>query len=197
MPPSQADAPADRPQTIKREDSVKTPREAFDIAQRYWRNVPVRVDELARELNLGPKFDSRMPQHISGKIAKVAPDSWLIFVNAAHNRLRQRFTIAHEIGHFIFHRDLLEQHAGASDTLAYRVDDRVLPNPLIQPQQEWQANNFAANLLIPDYYLRAAQASGMTDVRELARHFQVTEVAMRIKLGLPIPEATPLFAQRD
>lgn len=174
---------------------MKTPREAFDITQRYWRNVPVRVDELASELDLGPEFDARMPQHIAGKIVKITSASWIIFVNAAHNLLRQRFTIAHEIGHFIFHRDLLEQYAGVSDTLAYRVDDRVLANPLIRPQEEWQANNFAANLLIPNFYLRAAQASGITDVVELANHFQVTQVAMRIKLGLPIPEATPNFAK--
>lgn len=186
-----------RRQRIKREDSVKSPREAFDIAQRYWRDVPVRVDLLARELGLGPEFDSMLDQRIAGKIARVTSGQWIIFVNAHHNPLRQRFTIAHEIGHFIYHRDLLEAHSGVSDTLAYRADDIVMPNPLIGPHQEWQANNFAANLLIPDYYLRAAQVAGHRDPIDLAKQFEVTETAMRIKLGLPIPESTPSFARRN
>lgn len=178
----------------KQEDSVKSPREAFDIAQRYWRDLPVRVDMLARELGLGPEYDSNLDERIAGKIVQVSPEQWIIFVNARHNPLRRRFTIAHEIGHFIYHRDLLQAHAGVSDTLAYRADDIVMPNPLIGPQQEWQANNFATNLLIPNHHLSAMQDFGVTDPSELARRFQVTETAIRIKLGLPIPEANERYA---
>jgi Zn-dependent peptidase ImmA (M78 family) len=97
--------------------------------------------------------------------------------------VRKRFTVAHEIGHFIYHQDRLAQ--GTSDTLAYRIDGAIRPNPMIGPTQEWQANNFAANLLIPNHYLKMAQAQGITDDVELAKLFNVSRAAMRIKLGLP------------
>jgi Zn-dependent peptidase ImmA (M78 family) len=105
-------------------------------------------------------------------------------VNANHSSVRQRFTIAHEIGHFIYHRGRLEKCAegGTSDTLAYRTDDRVYPNPHITWLQEYQANNFASNLLIPSHLLAEQVAKGATE-EEMARHFNVSLAAIRIKLG--------------
>jgi Zn-dependent peptidase ImmA (M78 family) len=105
-----------------------------------------------------------------------------IVVNAKHHMNRQRFTVAHEIGHFIFHRARLAN--GTSDTLAYRIDGHVFPNPNIGPEQERQANNFAANLLIPSQKLRGALAAEIEDERQLAEVFQVSLAAMRIKLGV-------------
>lgn len=164
---------------------MKTPREALEITKRYWNDVPVRVFDLARELDLGPRAEN-LPDEISGMIRR-AGDKWEVVFNARHAKVRQRFTVAHEIGHFIYHRDLLAM--GVSDTLAYRADVNELPNENIKREQEWQANNFAANLLVPNHWLRAAQASGLTDVKELARQFEVSETVMRIKLRMPMPAA--------
>ncbi|HYC99029.1 ImmA/IrrE family metallo-endopeptidase [Brevundimonas sp.] len=161
-----------------------SPGAALDVTKRYWNKVPVDVFALAAELGLGPKFDL-LPDEISGLIKRAHDDQWLIVINENHHRVRQRFTCAHEIGHFIFHRDLLAD--GVSDTLAYRADVAELPNPRIQRQQEWQANNFAANLLVPSAWLSAAQAAGWNDPKDLARHFDVSETVIRIKLGLPLP----------
>lgn len=166
------------------ENPLKTPKEALEITKRYWNDVPVRVFDLARELGLGPVSEP-LPDNISGMIRR-AGDRWEVVYNWGHARVRQRFTVAHEIGHFIFHRDLLNE--GVSDTLAYRSDAAELPNPKIQREQEWQANNFAANLLVPNHWLSAAKAAGITDVAELARQFDVSETVMRIKMRLPIPE---------
>lgn len=156
---------------------------ALDVAKTYWKTIPVDVFGLAKELGLGPKFES-LPDDISGLIKRVRDDHWLIVINANHHSNRQRFTCAHEIGHFIFHRDLLKD--GVSDTLAYRADGDKLPNPNIQRQHEWQANNFASNLLVPSNWLRASQAEGFTDPADLAKRFEVSETVMRIKLGLPL-----------
>lgn len=159
------------------------PGEALELAKRYWTKVPVDVFSLARDLGLGPKFQ-RLPDEISGLIKRVNDDQWLVVINEGHHRVRQRFTCAHEIGHFIFHRDLLAD--GVSDTLAYRADIAELPNPKIQRQQEWQANNFASNLLVPSAWLTAAQAAGWHDPKDLAKQFDVSETVIRIKLGLPL-----------
>ena len=142
----------------------------------------MRVFDLAAELGLGPIPDAALDESISGLIRRKSDGDFEIVVNARHALTRRRFTVAHEIGHFIFHRDRLAR--GTSDTLAYRIDGRVFPNPLIGPEQERQANNFAANLLIPNSFLRAAQAAGITDPNELAKEFQVSPAAMRIKLGV-------------
>ena len=156
--------------------------EALDVTKRYWNKVPVDVFGLAGELGLGPKFEV-LDDNISGMIRRVGDDRWLIVINHFHATVRQRFTCAHEIGHFIFHRDLLKD--GVSDTLAYRADGMELPNPSIGWQQERQANNFAANLLVPSAWLKAAQAAGFT-TKELAGHFAVSETVVKIKLGLPL-----------
>jgi Zn-dependent peptidase ImmA (M78 family) len=161
---------------------VKSPGEALEIAKRYWPQVPVRVFELATELGLGPVFDPALGEMVSGMIQRRPDGDFEIVVNARHHVNRQRFTVAHEIGHFIFHRDRL--HAGTSDTLAYRTDQRIFPNSLIGPEQERQANNFAANLLIPNTHLQAAQAAGFTDPSDLAQKYEVSLGAMKIKLGL-------------
>lgn len=157
--------------------------EALDAAKRYWNKVPVDVFALARELGLGPKFEP-LDDAISGLIRRVDGDNWEIVINKFHARVRQRFTCAHEIGHFIFHRALLQD--GVSDTLAYRADIGELPNPNIGWQQERQANNFAANLLVPSAWLTAAKAAGFSDTKDLAKHFEVSETVMRIKMGLPL-----------
>jgi Zn-dependent peptidase ImmA (M78 family) len=154
----------------------------LEIAKRYWREVPVKVFDLATELGLGPIRDSNLEGSISGLIRRRSDGEFEIVVNAGHHPNRQRFTVAHEIGHFIFHRDRLR--SGTSDTLAYRIDGQIYPNPQIGPEQERQANNFAANLLIPSAHLRAAQAAGFNDPADLADRFGVSPAAMRIKLGL-------------
>jgi hypothetical protein len=165
---------------------VKTPGEAFAITKRYATDVPVRVFDLARELGLGPTFVA-LPNNISGLIRRRPTAEWEIVINSAHSENRQRFTAAHEIGHFIFHRDRLAN--GVSDTLAFRADEVEMPNPDIGWEQERQANNFAANLLIPTNYLRAAQAAGIVSDEDLAREFQVSRAAMRIRLGLKLQAA--------
>jgi hypothetical protein len=162
---------------------VKTTGEAFEIAKRYATDAPVRVFDLARELGLGPIHEPLLG-NISGLIRRKTDGEWEIVVNSTHALNRQRFTVAHEIGHFIFHRDRLAN--GVSDTLAYRADAVEMPNPNIGWEQERQANNFAANLLIPPAFLRAAKAMGISDDEELANHFQVSRAAMRIRLGLPM-----------
>ncbi len=159
-----------------------TPKEALDAARRFGASVPVDVFGLAGELGLGPDA-GYLPDNISGLIRRNPDGSMTIVYNWSHARTRQRFTVAHEIGHFIFHRDRL--HAGVSDTLAFRADDVELPNPSIGREQEWQANNFAANLLVPDQWLRAARAAGFNTTEDLAKRFEVSPAVMRIRLGIP------------
>ena len=62
-----------------------------------------------------------------------------IFVNQFEPEFRQRFTIAHEIGHIIL------GHKGKS----YRTDDMTKYKNTIDRMNEVAANNFAADLIMP------------------------------------------------
>lgn len=165
------------------------PRQANQIANRYRGEVPVRVFDLVRELRLGPVFDNTLPEDVSGLIRKRSDGEWEIVINAKHSEVRQKFTAAHEIGHFIHHRNRLEIAGGTSDTLAYRSDEKLTPHSAIGWLQEYQANQFASSLLVPQRALQDAVERGMNE-NELAKHFGVSLAAIRIKRG-PAPGRTP------
>lgn len=83
-----------------------------------------------------------------------------ICVNKDHHRVRQRFSIAHELGHVCM-------HAGRNpgDSLIER-----------------QAEAFAGALLLPPKMLRAAVAEGL-DLDALRVHFEVSRDALAIALS--------------
>jgi hypothetical protein len=74
----------------------------------------------------------------------VTPGVGLVFVNASDQVPRQRFTAAHELGHFVLHRDEMGGRVSRADTpacieLSEEQSDR----------HEREANRFAAELLMP------------------------------------------------
>jgi hypothetical protein len=152
------------------------------LAERYWGDVPVPVFRILEELGLGPLREV-LENEISGWIERRPDGSYGVMVNAAHAHVRQRFTAAHELGHYIYHRDLLG--AGTGDTRAYRAEGTRLPNGAIRPVHERQANSFAANLLMPLASINALKAEGVTTVAGLADRLEVSQDAMRIRLGIP------------
>jgi Zn-dependent peptidase ImmA (M78 family) len=54
-------------------------------------------------------------------------------------------------------------------------------------KQETEANQYAADLLMPFSLINAFQEKGITDPEELARRLGVSLVAMKIRLGIPVP----------
>jgi Zn-dependent peptidase ImmA (M78 family) len=97
--------------------------------------------------------------------------------------VRQRFTIAHEVGHLLLHgRDDLHVDR---DFRVHRRDDR---SSQAIDAQEIAANAFAAELLMPTVFMRA-EVSGApvafdddARVQDLARTFEVSVQAMVIRL---------------
>lgn len=65
---------------------------------------------------------------------------------------RKRFTIAHEIGHFLLHNKLdLEVHNETSNTLNwFNATEQQAKKGI----QEWEANDFASELLMPESLVR-------------------------------------------
>lgn len=165
----------------------------FGAALEAMQSIPVNLDALARRLGVTIE---RVPidDRVSGYIEKRG-DRWVIGVNSGHHENRQRFTIAHELGHFAYHRSMLE--TGTNDTRAYRTDPGTrLFNARIQRRHEVEANRFAAALLMPKEHVIAwhQRMRGVNDpVSRLADGFRVSPRAMEIRLrDLNLPDAAQM-----
>lgn len=155
--------------------------ECLSVVNRYKEQVPVDVLAIAAEIGI-PVVYENLEDNISGAIRAVGADEdYQIVVNSNHPRVRQRFTVAHELGHYIYHRDLLGR--GTGDTRAYRAAGTPYPNGAITAVQERQANNFAANTLMPTPLIRRFKAMGVKQPGALAPLFGVSPKAMEIRLG--------------
>lgn len=100
---------------------------------------------------------------------------WIICVNKNHNLKRQRFTILHELGHYMLHRNKLQSF---TDEVFFRAG--------IKGDIEYRANEFASKLLMPEDSVRKAIAEGVRNLGVLADRFEVSSPAMKqrvIELG--------------
>lgn len=75
-----------------------------------------------------------------------------VYINAANDVPRDRFTIAHEIGHYIMH--------GPNGIGLARNDKKEKVPPYKDP--EWQANTFAGELLAPPKLIRGLSLNEIT-----------------------------------
>lgn len=144
--------------------------------------APVNVEALAARVGAMVSYDV-LKEDLSGVLVKDKARV-VIGVNSFHAKTRQRFTIAHEIGH------LMLKHKGDVfvDQTVMRRDGRSAQ--AIDPQ-EIAANQFAAELLMPrDFVIKAVQRwqakrpdlSSISLVDELAEEFQVSPQAMEYRL---------------
>ena len=107
----------------------------------------------------------------------------LIGVNAAEGERwprRRRFTIAHEIGHWVLHRDDIADLV-VTRTTDYVPSDRA---KAMTPEEirEREANRFAAELLMPEESIHAAVAAHGSDVVDQADRFAVSALSMAWRL---------------
>ena len=138
---------------------------------------PVDVDWIAKELGFAVvPYDFAED---TSAVLFVDKDSKAIGINERHAPVRQRFSVAHELGHYLSgHEDFTERGEGEK----IRVDGRYDPT---DPEQrlEQEANDFAAELLMPVHMVKKELAEmGKLDAPVLAGKFQVSEQAMWIQL---------------
>lgn len=136
---------------------------------------PVDVAACARAVGL-PIYAIDLPKGVSGMIKLTSANSFECYVDRSEPSVRQRFTAAHELGHFVLHRGQIG--SGLQDNYLLRAEG-------MSNSQEVEANQFAADLLMPRDLISEAISSGATDVSSLAKLFKVSEIAMSIRLGLP------------
>jgi Zn-dependent peptidase ImmA (M78 family) len=146
--------------------------------------VPVPVERIARALGAEIRL-SPLDDELSGMIYLKASVP-MIGVNALHHPNRQRFTIAHEIGHLEMHRHLIENKVHVDK--AFQVLRRDATSGAGTDTIEIAANQFAAELLIPENILTAMIGNRIIDIdderpiEELARRFKVSKKAMEYRI---------------
>jgi hypothetical protein len=115
----------------------------------------------------------------------VTPSVGLVFVNGSDPVPRQRFSAAHELGHFVLHRDEMGGRVAIADTVI-EVSDET------SSRHEREANRFAVELLMPTEALRKLadsfrKAHGVCPrgplAYRLAAELLVSREAMRYRLN--------------
>src|SRR6266571_785243 len=131
---------------------------------------PVDVKGIAEQLGYRVVLKFFDEEDLSGTVVRDDRGAVTLGINTLHPQVRQRFSIAHEIGHAWLHL-----------AKATRGED----------QKEIEANQFAAALLMPSQLVHdclAALAGSPrklsidTAVSELATRFYVSTQAMRFRL---------------
>ena len=149
----------------------------FDkIIQSHQGSFPVKAMPIARDLGVAVYSVSGWPNDISGMVKNNPDNGYEIYVNKDHPENRRRFTIAHEIGHCVLHKDLIGD--GIVDDGLYRSS--------LSKSIEREANQFAADLLMPWHLINLAMSDEYNNITALAKAFEVSEHAMSIRLGVPI-----------
>ncbi|PSR35710.1 MAG: hypothetical protein C7B44_12825 [Sulfobacillus thermosulfidooxidans] len=157
----------------------------FDVA-----SYPIPIEDLARGLGIRVHYEP-FDGDLSGILLR-DEDRTIIGINSRQASVRQRFTVAHELGHFLLHSGN-KVHIDRE----FRVNFRDATHPTSSGGEETEANRFAAALLMPESLMREAfrrkTSNGFNPIgddddandvlRKLAREFKVSYQAFLLRLG--------------
>lgn len=144
---------------------------------------PVDVAKLAEQLGVVVHFEPADDELSGFLLRNVDRYKALIGVNKGHSYTRQRFTIAHELGHLLLHEgEPLHVDRGIKVNLR---DGASSQGTIIE---EKEANLFAAELLMPAHFIRKYLQEKLSleiegDIEWLAKKYQVSTQAMTFRLS--------------
>jgi Zn-dependent peptidase ImmA (M78 family) len=143
--------------------------------------APVNIKKVAEILGVRVKMDD-FGEGISGFLV-FKNGNGLIGINPDESRVRQRFTIAHELGHYNLHCNKSESFFVSK--IHFRDEDSSTG----EMKKEREANAFAAAILMPKRMLQEAIESIPSfytedmAIKSLAKKFDVSTMAMSIRLS--------------
>lgn len=145
---------------------------AQEILKQYWDDGSIPIDPMVIAAKMGISVLANPGFNASGHyIPSKDSQPPLITYNSSESKVRQRFTIAHELGHHVMEHG--ERDRDTPDRFSMGYHDPI----------EVDANRFAAHLLMPGQIVNALiRVRGIRSVDELARMFGVSKVAMRFRL---------------
>ena len=133
------------------------------------KNGNIELDKVAYDNDIIVSYEE-MEQSQSGYF-RCVEGKCFIGINKLHNKKRQRFTFAHELGHFFLHKG---KNVAFADEVFFRIDN--------SSSLEYAANEFASRLLMPETKVTKLLNSGVSDLSNLADIFNVSISAMRYRV---------------
>jgi Zn-dependent peptidase ImmA (M78 family) len=146
--------------------------------------LPVPIEVVAHRLKLRTEA-AALGDSVSGMLV-VEDNRGAIAYNSSHARVRQRFTVAHEIAHFLLHLKKNRRSQLFIDRYVFRRDENSATG---SDHEEVEANRFGAALLMPAAFVRKEIRKHELDLDDeealtfLARRFQVSTAAMTNRLN--------------
>ena len=125
---------------------------------------PLDIVRVVKEIFNIKLYFNDLDRDVSGFIERTGPQDWAIHVNKWENALRQKFTIAHELAHFILHKNIL-QTGSHYDSILYRDEN----------------TSFAAELLMPPNKFEQYINEGVNTIEKLAEKFELSTSAVRYR----------------
>ncbi len=150
------------------------------VVQKYLGEIPVKLGSMAKELGIVVKRSPTLPRNVSGQITRLPTGVYEIKINRFESISRQRFTLAHELAHFLLHRSEIDKLGGIKDTILYRSG--------ASETIEYEANRLAAQIIMPDEAISERQKAIGNNIDEsiidqLAEEFGVSKAAMEIRIA--------------
>lgn len=152
---------------------------------------PVQVEEIALQYSAQTAPETAihevLERNIPGCMGALVygenrPRQWSILYHYDQTPGRRAYTIAHEFGHYVLHRDLIERD-GSYDGGIFCGEDSILRRNGSGIEQE--ADQFAANLLMPlnDFrkQIPAKAVPNFDDLGEIADRYGVSLTAATLR----------------
>ncbi|MBD3311408.1 MAG: ImmA/IrrE family metallo-endopeptidase [Candidatus Magasanikbacteria bacterium] len=161
-------------------------KKAEEIAEKYNPKALTpfpfeRIEQDRPDLSI---VETKLDDGISGAIRYEKDENkFRIFVDSNIPENRKYFTIAHELGHYFLHQDIVRRDeviidaegSASGNGILYRLDEHGYS------RIETEANKFASVLLMPQELVIDAREI-VKDIEELAKIFKVSVSAMSIRL---------------
>ncbi|MDE2039848.1 MAG: ImmA/IrrE family metallo-endopeptidase [Elusimicrobia bacterium] len=145
-------------------------------------SAPVPIEKIADTLGLEVRYEP-LDGDLSGCLVRQEGSKPTVGINSQQSSNRQRFTLAHECAHFLLHKGeevILDRtfHVNRRDTVSQKAEE----------PDEIEANFFAAELLMPEKFLKedlTGKAFDLLDddlIEELAKKYMVSQQAFTYRL---------------
>lgn len=172
---------------------TRATKAAREIVRDVRPNLPVPVERIAARFAVVTRMT--LPDDISGMLVPLPTPAeskkWVIVVNKSDAPVRQRFTIAHELGHLLMHK-YSSPHADGRIQVRFRNEDSTTGSV----REEIEANQFAAELLMPDRHVQlvaarlrfdmadpSADKEALRSLTTIAKRFGVSVQALSFRIA--------------
>lgn len=150
---------------------VTARREAQKLRDLSWDGkFPVELTPFVHEVG-AELYTADLGSDLSGVVSKDSHKPARIVTNSRHVERRNRFTIAHELGHIVERKNVAQDDEYSFEEYRGRAYDL----------HEFFADEFAGELLMPAFAVRALEATGSTS-EQMADYFNVSVDAVKKRL---------------